>query len=465
MQGRHVRCFLPLLFLVGAPALAQEETPADSASARDSIISQVNIPFEKYTLDNGLEVILHENHRLPVVAVNLWYHAGPINEEPKRTGFAHLFEHLMFQGSKHVGDDMHFRLLESAGASSVNGTTGYDRTNYYQTVPANQLELALWLESDRMGFLLESLTEAKLENQREVVKNERRQSLENRPYGPSYEKFIQTLFPAGHPYYGAVIGSMEDLEAASLQDVRDFYTSYYAPGNATLVIAGDFNKEDAKALVEKYFGTLPPRPKPPKRPVDTPAITQQRRVEVKEPVMLPRLQIGWLSPAFLQPGDAEADVLATVLGGGKSSRLYRKLVYELELAQSVSVYQQSNQLKSIFTVSVIGRPGVDLEQLEKETFALLEQIRQEGATEEEVVGARNQLVTHTVESLQEVGNVANRLNSYNHYVGDPGYFEEDLARYLKVDAAAVKQLAADLLDPDHAVVIHTVPAAPTGGAQ
>lgn len=432
------------------------------------------IAFEKYRLEqNGLEIILHEDHALPIVAVNIWYHAGPINEDPGRTGFAHLFEHLMFQGSGHIGDDQHFKLLEAAGASMINGTTSYDRTNYFETVPANQLELALWLESDRMGFLLDSLTIAKLENQRDVVMNERRQSVENRPYGPSYEKMIQTVFEKNHPYYGAVIGSMDDLNAASLDDVKKFFTSYYAPANATLVIAGDFETSTVKALIERYFGTLPRREAPSARDIKTAPITEQRREQVREPVMLPQIQIAWLSPPFMKPGDAEADILAFILAAGKSSRMYRKLVYELELAQSVHVGQDSNALTSLFEVTVTGRPGVDVAQLEAEIWKLLEAARQTPPSQKEITRARNMLVTSSLSSLQRIGRVADRLNSYNQYTGDPGYLAYDLARYDAVTPEGLAALAKDLLDPAECAVVITVPQAGTkdektshgGGAQ
>lgn len=416
------------------------------------------IPFEKYLLEeNGLEVILHQDQSLPIVAVNIWYHAGPINEAPGRTGFAHLFEHLMFQGSKNVADDQHFKLLEGAGASTINGSTDYDRTNYFETVPANQLELALWLESDRMGFLLDTLNDAKLQNQREVVKNERRQVVDNRPYGPSDEKLIQTIFSPDHPYFGAVIGSMADLEAATLADVREFFTSYYAPANATLVIAGDIDIAAAKALVEKYFGSLPRRDAPAARAVDTRPITKQERVEVVEPVMLPMVQIAWHSPPLFAPGDAEADVLALTLGGGKSSRMHRRLVYELEIAQQVSVEQESNTLASIFRVTVTGRPGVELKVIEAETWSLLREIRDTRSSPQEVKRARNMLMTRSLAGLQRVGAVADRLNLYNQYINDPSYLATDLARYDAVTPETLQRFARELLEPQRSVVVWTSP--------
>ena len=297
------------------------------------------IQFEKYTLPNGLDVILSRDVRVPMVAVNLWYHVGPANEEPGRTGFAHLFEHMMFQSSKHVPPDSHFKLLEAAGASDINGTTDYDRTNYFETLPANQLELALWLESDRMGYLLDKVDQAALSNQQDVVRNERRQSIENQPYGLAEEVMVQSLYPEGHPYYGNVIGSHEDIQAVKLDDVRRFFRQYYSPNNASLAIVGDFDPAQAKALVEKYFGTLKRGPDVPAIKAETPQITSERRKVVKARVELPRVYMAWVTSPIFKAGDADADLASNVLGGGRSSRLYKKLVYEKQIAQTVSAQQ------------------------------------------------------------------------------------------------------------------------------
>ena len=420
-----------------------------------------SIPFEKYALPgNGLEVILSEDHSLPIVAVNVWYHVGPINEAEHRTGFAHLFEHLMFQGSKHVGDDQHFKMLESRGASLINGTTDYDRTNYFETVPANEAELALWLESDRMGFLLDTLTQEKLDNQREVVMNERRQSIDNAPYGLSSERLVQTVFDARHPYYGYVMGSMEDLAAASLKDVQDFYTRYYAPGNATLVVAGDFDKEKIKGLINHYFGSLPRRDVPAARKIVTAPIPNDKDVSLQDAVAHPRMSMSWLSPAAYQPGDADADVLALILGGGKSSRMYRRLVYEQRLAQNVSVNQESLALASMFTVTVTANSGVDMAKLRAEVEKIVDEARTKPPTAEEVSRARNILLTHMVAQLQTIGGFggkADMLNRYNQYVGDPGFFAQDLKRYDLVTPQTLQILAKNILDSNHRAVVTTVP--------
>ena len=421
----------------------------------------LSIPFDKYVVpENGLEVILAEDHSLPIVGVDIWYHAGPINEPAKRTGFAHLFEHLMFQGSAHVADDQHFELLQARGASFVNGTTGFDRTNYLETLPANELELALWLESDRMGYLAETLSQDKLDNQRQVVMNERRQRYDNRPYGRSDEKLVQTLFAPDHPYYGLVIGSMDDLQAATLQDVRHFYEDFYAPSNATLVIAGDFDAAHARDLVARYFASLPPREAPKPHAIKTEPITAMRRVVVQEHVPLPRLSLAWLSAPAYEPGDADGDILAGVLGMGESSRLYRHLVYDLELAQDVEVAQDSHMLTGIFNVTVTARPGVEVARLEQEVAAQIKQLASDGPTDEELTRVKNQLKTHRMRALQHVGGFsgkADMLNRYNQYVRDPGYLALDMARYDRVTPQTVQALATTLLNPTASVVVVTVP--------
>ncbi|HEX8435972.1 pitrilysin family protein, partial [Archangium sp.] len=278
---------------LGVPALAQQPEAKPLEPGREALA----IPYEKYKLPNGLEVILARDPKLPVVAVNVWYHVGAYHEQPGRTGFAHLFEHMMFQGSKHVPDDVHIGLLEQIGATDLNGTTNYDRTNYFETVPSNQLATALWLESDRMGFLLEALDEKKLRNQQEVVKNERRQSVETRPYGVAQEKLWKALFPAPHPYHGKVIGSMEDLDAATVEDVKGFFRKWYAPANATLAVVGDFDEKEARALVEKYFGSLPSGPKPEKPQVAPVKHTQEQVIRHEEKIgTLPMVTLAWLTP-------------------------------------------------------------------------------------------------------------------------------------------------------------------------
>jgi len=341
---------------------------------------KADLQFEKYTLPNGLEVILHEDHRLPIVAVNLWYHVGPANEEKGRTGFAHLFEHMMFQSSGHVGQDQYFQMLEAAGATLTNGTTDFDRTNYMATLPADQLELALWLEADRMGFLLDRLDGAALANQQDVVRNERRQGVENAPYGLADEALFHQLFPQGHPYYASVIGSHEDVQAAQLEDVKSFFREYYCPNNASLSIAGDIDPAQAKAMVSKYFGTVARGADV--RPVraTTPPITAERRQIVTDQVELERLDLAWFTAPIFRPGDAEAHLTAQILAGGKASRLYQSLVHEKQIAQNVWADQMPLELGSILQIQATARPGHTAAELEAAIDTELARLATDGPT-------------------------------------------------------------------------------------
>jgi zinc protease len=428
----YTRAFISLL----AALLLAIATLTTSFAQNRGPVASADVPrlqFEKYTLPNGLEVILSQKRGLPMVAVNLWYHVGPSNEDKGRTGFAHLFEHMMFQSSKHVPPDSHIRLLEAAGASDLNGTTDYDRTNYFETVPSNQVELALWLESDRMGYLLDKVDQAALSNQQDVVRNERRQSIENEPYGLAEETLVQTLFPAGHPYYGNVIGSHEDIQAAKLEDVKKFFRQYYAPNNASLAIVGDFEPAQMKALVQKYFGTLKQGPAvPPIKAQTPPPITSERRKVVTARVELPRVYMAWLTSPILKPGDADADIAATILGGGRSSRLYKKLVYEKQIAQDVTAQQYSLMLGSIFQIQATARPGHTVEELEKALEEELATFRTKPAERNEIERARNMIETNMIGGLERLGGfggIADRLNSYNHYLGNPDYLQQDVQRY------------------------------------
>jgi zinc protease len=463
----YTRAFISLLI---ALVLAIAGLTTSSAQNRGTA-SSADIPrlqFEKYTLPNGLEVILSQKRGLPMVAVNLWYHVGPANEEKGRTGFAHLFEHMMFQSSKHVPPDSHIRLLEAAGASDLNGTTDYDRTNYFETVPANQMELALWLESDRMGYLLDKVDQAALSNQQDVVRNERRQSVENEPYGLAEEALTQTLFPAGHPYYGNVIGSHEDIQAAKLDDVKKFFRQYYAPNNASIAIVGDFEPGQVKALVQKYFGTLKRGPAVPPIKAETPKITSERRTVVNARVELPRVYIAWLTSPILKPGDADADIAATILGGGRSSRLYKKLVYEKQIAQDVTAQQYSLMLGSVFQIQATARPGHTVEELEKALEEELSTFRSKPAELSEIERARNTIETNMIGGLERLGGfggIADRLNSYNHYLGNPDYLQQDIQRYRMVTASTLQTFARDQLAPTARVVMHVVPGEPAAQSQ
>jgi zinc protease len=440
-----------MLSLVSAALVALGAAPASSQSVP-------KIDFDHYELDNGLDVILYEDHANPVVSVNVWYHVGSGNEKPGRSGFAHLFEHMMFQGSEHHEGE-YFEPLQKIGAF-INGSTNTDRTNYVEDVPSNYLELALWLESDRMGFLLPALDEEKFENQRSVVKNERRQNYENQPYGEWYPLLVQAMFPADHPYNWPTIGYMRDLDAATLEDVTDFFKMYYTPNNASIVIAGDFDPAEAKRLVDKYFGSIPPGP-PVERITDwSPELKQPIEITSQDNVELPRVYYAWHTPGFFKPGDAEFDLLGNILTDGKTSRLYNSLVYEQELAQDVSAFQWSREMGSVFVINATARPGVELAKVEASLDAQLAKLLSEGITEAELQRAKTTWQASFIRRLEQVGGfggTANQLNSYNRYLGFPGGFELDFNRYGDATAREVLGYARKHLDPSKRATLRIVP--------
>jgi predicted Zn-dependent peptidase len=416
------------------------------------------LPFEKYALPNGLEVILHEDHRIPEVAVDVWYKVGSKDEVEKRTGFAHLFEHVMFQGSKHVPEDKHFEYLQKAGVSNANGSTSTDRTNYFEVVPSNQLELALWLESDRMGFLLDRAGfKETIDVQRDVVKNERRQRVENRPMGLVERVELEALYPPAHPYHHEVIGSMEDLTAASVEDVKAFFRTFYVPNNATLVVAGDFDRAKTKALVEQYFGPIPRGGPVPRRAAVAPAVGAAHGIAMEAKVQQPHLTVAYPTPANFAPGDRELDVLANVLGNGKSSRLYKRLVYDQKIAQSVSTSQDSLMLASNFEITASPMPGHNLDELLAVINDEIGKLQQTPVDAVELERAKNQIESGTVRALEPLIARAERLQHYNYLVGDPGYLAEDLRRYRAVDAEGVQNAARSWLKPGSRVVIKVEP--------
>ncbi len=421
-----------------------------------------SFPIEKYRLPNGLEVILVEDRKLPLVAVNIWYHVGPANEAPGLTGFAHLFEHMMFAATKHAPRGLVDQLLESAGATDSNGSTDFDRTNYHDTVPSNQLELALWAHSDRMGYLLDVLDQKALTNQQDVVRNERRESVENRPYGIIEEALFQNLFPKTHPYHANVMGSHADIQSARLEDVRDFFTRYYAPNNASLVIAGDIDKAAARALVAKYFGSFQRGAELPPLAVVTPPITAEKRVTVADRIELPRVIMGWLTTPAFQPGDAELAVAAHILAGGKSSRLYKSLVYERQLAHDVNATQNAYALSSVFEIDVTARPGHSAAEVEAAVDVELEALRSTGPTIKEVERAQHAIETAMLANLEKLGGdgLADIINEYNQYTGDPDYLGKDLARYRAVTAESIRRVLTEQLRREARVVVHGVPGTP-----
>ncbi|HXC32847.1 MAG TPA: pitrilysin family protein [Verrucomicrobiae bacterium] len=448
-----------------APAKAPAK-PAAASAQKAAALPLPTIKYEKYTLANGLDVILSEDHRLPLVSTNIWYHVGPANELPGRTGFAHLFEHMMFEGSKHAAGNAHIRYMEAAGASDLNGTTDFDRTNYFETLPSNQLELALWLESDRMGYLPDKLDQASLTNQQDVVRNERRQSIENSPYGIVEEGMFHLLFPKGHPYHADVMGSHADIQSAKLEDVRNFFKLYYAPNNASLAIVGDFDPVQTKQWVEKYFGPLRRGAPVPKITAVTPPITAERRAVIHDQVELPRVYMAWLTSPIFKPGDADADLASSILGGGKSSRLYKKLVYEKQMALDVSASQESLILGSVFEIMVTARPGHTAAEMEKAIDEELAAFRKSGPTAVELERARNGAETGMISGLERLGGfggVADRLNEYNHYLGNPGYFPQDVQRYQSATTDSIRLFAQEQLKPTARVVVYGIPGKPDLG--
>jgi zinc protease len=429
------------------------------------------IKFEKYTLPNGLEVILHEDHSTPIVTVNTWYKVGSGDEKPGRTGFAHLFEHVMFMGSQNVPVGMFDKELEAAGADN-NGSTTEDRTNYYENLPSNALPLALWLDADRMGFLLPTMDKAKLDLQRDVVKNERRQGVDNVPYGRADETILAALYPKGHPYSWSVIGSMEDLSAASVEDVSDFFRTYYAPNNATMTIAGDFDPAEAKRLVALYFSGIPRGPALPPRPNVAPVVlAKDTFLVLEDKVQLPRAFYDWPTVKLFDSDDAALDVLASVLASGKNSRLYKRLVFDMQVAQQVFASQISSKLAGRFEIDITPRPGQSLAAIDKIVQEELKKVMDEQITERELQRVQNSFRASFLNRLTGVLGKSEILNSYNYMAGNPDYVQQDAARYERVTRADVQRVAKKYLTA-HKVVLTVVPEGkrdmaltPAGGAR
>jgi zinc protease len=418
---------------------------------------RITVPYTRFSLPNGLDVILHEDHTVPSVAVNIWYHVGSAYEKPGRTGFAHLFEHLMFMGSKDVPEGKFDQWLEAAGGDN-NASTTTDRTNYYEDVPSNALDLPLFLESDRMGYLVDAMTPAKVDAQREVVKNERRQSYENRPYGLASILLSENLYPPTHPYHWPTIGSMADLGAASYQDVVDFFRTYYLPNNASLVIAGDIDPVKTRQKVEYWFSDIKAGKRVPPRSVPAAYLTMEKRVVQEDNVQLPRLYMAWLTPAEFAPGDAEMDLLASVLAGGKNSRLYRRLVYDLQIAQDVSAFQASLALCSTFRIIATARSGHALTEIERVIQEEIDRVKREPPSAHELARAVNQYEASFLDRLEDISGEADLLNAYVTTTGNPDYFNEDLSRYRAIDPEALSATADTWLRDDARVVLSIVPA-------
>jgi len=421
--------------------------------------TDVRIPIDSYRLDNGLLVTLSEDHTAPLVAVNLWYHVGSANERSGRTGFAHLFEHMLFQGSAHVGSNEHFELIQRAGGT-LNGSTWLDRTNYFETVPSNQLALALWLEADRMGALLPAMTQQKLDTQRDVVKNERRWSVDNQPYGTWWERLPALAFPAEHPFHHSLIGSMEDLSAASLDDVREFFATYYTPDNAVVSIAGDFDASEARALIETYFGSIPRGlGRPPLPPMDVPPrFGVPIREVVPDDVRLPRVFVACRVPVFGSSGYYAAGLCGAVLGMKKGSRLHRALVRERELATEASAFTfDLAKASDLLITDVTARPGVSADALESGIMRELDRLRDRGVTADEVDRARALVETEFTTSLQSAADRADKLSQFATYFGDPSLINTQVDRYRAVTPEAVTAFAREWLGRDNRATLVYVP--------
>ncbi len=448
------------------PAQAQPAAPAPTGKRAPPPSPDPRIPFETYRLPNGLEVILAPDPTIPLVAVNVWYHVGSGHETVGKTGFAHLFEHMLFQGSKHVGEDKHFDILKQIGADGVNGTTNPDRTNYFEVVPSNQLEAGLWLESDRMAHILPLLTKKSLDNQIEVVRNERRQRYDNVPYGAALLARYDALFPAGHPYKYLTIGRHEDLAGANLDDVKGFWKTWYVPANATLTLVGDFDVDTARRLIEKWFGAFPASARPPVVKVPPPTPKAERRVLEDKLAKLRQVTWSFHSPANFADGDAELDILADALSREGTGRLYKALVYSRPLAQSVSAFQNGASFSGTFTITVTLRTGADLAEVERIMTDELTRVRTSPLDGKELARVVASAEAQRIYGLESLMGRANLLQAYNHYLGDPGRISWDLDRYRAATPAGVQAAAARYLDLDKKVVIVTMPAAaPAGGGQ
>ena len=428
-----------------------------AASSRPTAAQTVpRLQYEKTTLANGLEVILHEDHSTPIVVVNTWYKVGSGDEKPGRTGFAHLFEHVMFMGSQNVPVGQFDKWLEAAGANN-NGSTTEDRTNYYETMPSNALPLALWLDADRMGRLLPVMDQTKLDLQRDVVKNERRQRVDNVPYGKWNETVMAALYPANHPYHWPVIGSLADLTAASLEDVKQFFRTYYAPNNATLVIAGDFNRDSALTWVNRYFGGIPRGPQMPPRPVvPVVSIPRDTFLLLEDRVTLPRLYTTWHTERIYHANDAPLDVLADVLAGDKNSRLYKRLVFDMQVAQDVNAFNNSTKLDGYFNITVTPKPGQTPTRMSELVAEEVSRVAKDGITERELARARNTRRAAFLDRMASVLGKSDRLAEYNYFAGTPDYSQQDAARYDRVTAADVQRVAAEYLSKPK-VVLTVVP--------
>lgn len=405
----------------------------------------LNIDYKKEILDNGLEVVLVKDNSIPLSTVNLWYKVGSANESPGKTGFAHLFEHMMFQGSENVPKEKHFKYIQEAGGT-LNGSTSLDRTNYFETIPSNSLELALWLESDRMGFLLPALTKEKLQNQKDVVMNERRQRYENQPYGLAWETLFSNLFPKDHPYCWPTIGWMEDIKKFQLADVKNFFKTYYAPNNASLVVVGDIDYNKTIGLVEDYFGEFPKGIKVPEISVPETTLPENKLISLEDNVQLSRLYLAWHSDKLYGEDDASLDILSEILSGSKNSRLYKSLVFDKQIAQDISTFQYSAKQSGMFIVVATVKPGHSIDEVKESIFNEINKTGTESIKDEELLRALNSLKSSYIFSLQKQSSLADQINNYNCNLGEPNSFIFDLDRYTQVTKQSVTLVKEKYLD-------------------
>ncbi|MEP7324304.1 MAG: pitrilysin family protein [Gemmatimonadota bacterium] len=436
-------------WLLALPLLALSVSTAAGQATR------LSVPISVDTLGNGLTLIVHEDHSIPNVAVNIWYLVGSADEKPGRTGFAHLFEHLMFMGSQNAEYPMFDRLLEAAGGNN-NASTANDRTNYYEEGPANALPLMLWLEADRMGWFLPTMTSEKVDLQRDVVKNERRQSYENQPYGLAWETLSHALYPATHPYYWPVIGSMTDLSAASLDDTKNFFRQYYEPNNAVLTIAGDVNPAEVKAMVRQYFGEIPRGAAIARPTVPSFTLARDTVMLLEDRVQLPRVYNNWHTARLFSADDAALNLLAYLLTGAKNSRLTQALVYDQQIATNVVAFNDGKRLDGDFIIFATAKPGHSLPELQRSIDAELHRLMSEGPTPRELQQAQNSIESAFLDGLEQIDSKADQLNTYYFYVGQPDYFQQDLARYRAVTTQEIQRLARQYLGA-HRVVLSVVP--------
>src|SRR6266545_4971191 len=455
------------LLLALVPLTAPRAAPPQAATASASAAATTpDIPFQIFKLGNGLTVVVHEDHTNPIVGVHVQYDVGAKDEKPGRTGFAHLFEHLMFQGSEHLPKGLADRLIEATGGDT-NGSTSQDTTQYWEQAPSNSLEQMLYIESDRMGFLLPTLTQDKLDNQRDVVRNERRQSYEMRPYGLAFEQIIGNLWNADFPYHWMAIGSHEDLQAASIEDVREFFKRFYGPENAVVVVAGDVDTARLRALAEKWFGPVAGKPPPVHQKPDPVPLAEEKRVTMEDRVQLPRIYVAWQTPKVFAPGDAALDLAGQILSDGKSARLVKRLVMDERIAQDVSAGQMSQTLGSMFLVVATPKPGVTLERLEKEIDEELARLAAAPPSAEELERAKNKIEAGAIFGLEPVGGFGGRaatLAGYYLRTGNPGFLGEDLARYRTATGADVSAAVRSFLRKDARVVLSVIPRAAPAGA-